>query len=139
SIVLWVRNDSKLDLVRGIDVLADPSVRKVAIANPGHAPYGRAAMAALEHFGIAGKLRDRFVLGENISQATQFVQTGNADIGIIALSLALSPALKNDGRYWEIPHNAYPKMDQAAVVLKSSKDHAAAAKFLAYLREPATR
>jgi molybdate transport system substrate-binding protein len=139
SIVLWVRNDSSLDLNRGIDVLLDPAIRKIAIANPSHAPYGRAAMRALEHFGMAEKLRDKLVFGENISQTTQFVQTGNADIGIVAMSLALSPALKSEGRYWEIPRDAYPRMDQAAVVLKASKNRAAAMKFLDYLLTPAAR
>ena len=136
SIVFWVRNDSKLDLARGMNVLDDASVRKIAVANPAHAPYGRAAMAALEHFGLADKVRGRLVLGENISQATQFIQTGNADIGITALSLALSPALKSEGRYWEIPHDSYPRLQQAAVIVKTTKNRAAAAAFLAYLRSP---
>lgn len=134
SIVLWVRNDSKLDLARGMSVLDDASVKKIAIANPSHAPYGRAAMAALEYFGLADKVRSRLVLGENISQATQFIQTGNADIGITALSLALSPALKREGRYWEIPHDSYPRMEQAAVIVKTTRNRAAAVAFLAYLR-----
>lgn len=136
TIVLWVRNDSKLDLKRGMDVLLDPSVKKIAIANPAHAPYGRAATSALEHFALADKVKDKLVLGENISQTTQFIQTGAADIGITALSLALAPALKSEGRYWEIPRGAYPRMEQAAVILKSAKNPAGAAAFLAYLQTP---
>ena len=139
TIVLWVRNDSKLDLKRGMGVLLDPSVKKIAIANPTHAPYGRAAMSALEHFALTDKVKDKLVLGENISQATQFIQTGAAEIGITALSLALSPALKSEGRYWEIPRDAYPRIEQAAVILKSAKNLSAATAFLEYLQTPAAR
>jgi molybdate transport system substrate-binding protein len=133
SIVLWVRNDSKLDLARGMDVLLDPSIKTIAIGNPAHAPYGKAALSALEHFGLADKVRSKLVFGENISQATQFVETGNADVGITALSLALSPALRREGRYSEIPHDAYPRMEQAAVILKSAANREAATAFLSYL------
>lgn len=134
SIVLWVKNDSKLDLSRGMGVLTDPAVNKIAIANPAHAPYGRAAMSALQYFGLTDKVKDKLVLGENISQATQFVQSGNADVGITALSLALSPALKAEGAYWAIPQTAYPKMEQAAVILKSSKNRKSARAFLDFLK-----
>jgi molybdate transport system substrate-binding protein len=134
AIVLWVRKDSKLDVSRGFEVLKDPAVKKIAIANPTHAPYGRAAMSALEHNGLADTVRPKIVLGENISQTMQFIQTGNADIGITALSLALSPALKDEGKYWQIPHDAYPPIRQAAVVLKSSKHQDAARAFLAFIQ-----
>jgi molybdate transport system substrate-binding protein len=134
AIVLWVPNDSKLDLKRGMDILLDPSVKKIAVANPAHAPYGRAAMSALEHFALAEKVKDRLVLGENISQTTQFIQTGAAEIGITALSLALSPALKPEGRYWEVPRDAYPRMEQAVVILKSVKNRQAATAFLEYVQ-----
>lgn len=139
SIVLWVRNDSKLDLNRGMDVLLDPSVMKIAIGNPSHAPYGRAAMNALEHYGLVAKVKDKLVFGENISQATQFVQTGNADVGITALSLARAPALKTQGRYWEIPHDTYSRIEQGAVVLKSGPNRGAALAFLEYLNSAAAR
>lgn len=134
SIVLWVRNDSKLDLNRGMDALLDPSVKKIAIANPAHAPYGRAAVSALEHFGLSEKIKGKLVLGENILQTMQFVQSGSADIGVTALSLALSPALKDSGRYVEISHDAYPRMVQSGVVLKTSKEAAIAVQFLEYLQ-----
>src|SRR5207237_883903 len=127
---------SKLDPKRGMEVLLDPGIKKIAIANPAHAPYGRAAMSALEHFRLAEKVRGKLVLGENISQTAQFIQTGAAEIGVTALSLALSPALKNQGRYWEIPRDAYPRMEQAAVILKSAKNRSAATAFLEYLQTP---
>src|SRR4029077_6100604 len=95
----WVPNSSPLDLeTLGIRAVADPSVRKVAIANPQHAPYGRAAEAALKTLGAYDAVKDRLVFGENIAQAAQFVESGAADVGLIALSLALSPAMKDKGR-----------------------------------------
>ena len=102
-IVLWTRNDSKVDLEQGLKGLTADTVRRIAIANPAHAPYGRAAVAALQHEGIYDRVRERLVLGENISQTAQFAQSGNADVGIIALSLALGPSLRTVGRYIEIP------------------------------------
>jgi molybdate transport system substrate-binding protein len=136
-IVLWVPSSSKIDVSKlGINALLDPSVRKIAIANPDHAPYGRAAMAAMEKFGIADKIKGKLVLGENISQTTQFIETGNAEIGFTALSLALSPALKDKGRYWEVPLDAYPPLQQGAVILKNSKNKSAANTFIDYLKSP---
>jgi molybdate transport system substrate-binding protein len=138
KIVLWVPAGSKLDLSAGARVLSDPSIRKIAIANPEHAPYGRAAVEAMRHEGIHDQVKDKIVLGENISQTAQFVQTGNADIGIIALSLAVAPGMKDKGRYFEIPAADYPPIEQAAVILKSSRKKDLARKFFAYLKTPAT-
>jgi molybdate transport system substrate-binding protein len=134
KIVLWVRNESKLDLSHGLKVLLDPGIKKIAIANPQHAPYGRAAVAALQHEGIYDKISDKFVLGENISQTATFVDSGNADIGIVALSLAIAPAMKEKGRYAEIPSDDYPAIEQAAAILKSSKQKQIAHQFLDYLK-----
>jgi molybdate transport system substrate-binding protein len=136
-LVLWVPNNSPLDLSKlGIQALLDPSVKKISIANPATAPYGRAAEAALRHFGIYDQVSSRLVLGENISQAAQFVQSGNAQAGLIALSHALAPAMKDKGRYWTVPLDAYPTLSQAAVVLSRSKQQDAARKFLEFLRTP---
>ena len=137
KLALWAPKDSLLDLSRGLQVLLDPKIKKIAIANPEHAPYGRAAVAALRHEGIYDKVSDRLVLGENISQAASFVVSGSADIGIVALSLALAPSLKDKGKYAELPADEYPAIRQAAVVLKSSKEKQAAQQFLAYLKTPA--
>jgi molybdate transport system substrate-binding protein len=136
KLVLWAPNQSKADLSRGLKVLLDPTIKKIAIANPQHAPYGRAAVAALQHEGIYDKLAAKFVLGENISQTASFVASGSAGIGIIALSLALAPAMKEKGRYVEIPSHEYPAIQQAAVILKSSKQKATARQFLDYLKTP---
>jgi len=136
-LVLWVTRDSPLNLsTLGIKALLDPSVRKISIANPATAPYGRAAEAALRHFGIYDQISGRLVLGENVSQAAQFVESGNAQAGLIALSHALAPAMKDKGRYWTVPLDAYPTLNQAAVVLSRSKRQDEARKFLEFLRTP---
>lgn len=118
-IALWVPNRSSLNLGRlGMQALLDSSVRKIAIANPEHAPYGRAAVAAMEHAKVYGSLKSKLVLGENISQAAQFVQSGAADIGLIAVSIASSDPMRKAGRYWLVPTDTYPRLDQGAVLLK---------------------
>lgn len=136
-LVLWVPKESKLDLSRGLAALLDSSIKKVAIANPQHAPYGRAAVAALTHEGLNDRVSNKLVLGENISQTASFVVSGSADAGILALSLALAPSMKAKGRYIEIPANDYPPIVQAAVILKSSKQSALARQFLEYVKSPA--
>ena len=134
KIVLWTPKDSPLDLERqGWHVLLDSRARKIAIANPAHAPYGRAAVAALKRAGIYDQVQSKLVFGENISQTAQFVQSGSAQVGIVALSLAVSPAMR-DGRRWEIPGNLYPPLVQAAILLKSSKVKAESRKFLDFVK-----
>src|SRR4051812_26685628 len=134
KIVMWVPADSKLDVSKGLALLLDPSVRKISIANPKHAPYGRAAVAAMTKQGIYEKLTEKFVFGENISQATQFVESGNADVGIIALSLAMAPAMADKGKYFEVAQDLYPPLDQGAVVVKASAKKEQAKQFLAYFK-----
>src|SRR5208337_890748 len=138
EIVIWVPARSKLDIKRGLKVLLDPDIHKIAIANPQHAPYGRAAAAAMRHEGIYDQVQPKLVLGENISQTAQFVQSGNADVAILALSLALAPAMKAKGRYVEIPAADYPPLVQAGVILKLSRNKQLAARFLKFLKEPET-
>jgi molybdate transport system substrate-binding protein len=126
-LVVWTRRDSPLDVEKlGMRALLDPAVRKIAIANPKHAPYGRAAEAALKKLGVYDQVRDRLVLGENVAQAAQFVETGAADAGVIALSLALAPTMRDRGRYWEVPLDAYPRLEQGGVILSWARDRAAA-------------
>jgi molybdate transport system substrate-binding protein len=137
KIVIWIPSDSKLDLQSGLQVLLDPSIKKIAIANPQHAPYGKAAVAALEREKLYDKVQQKFVFGENISQTASFVVSGSADVGIVALSLALSPNMKEKGRYAEIPSGEYPPIEQACVVLGSSKNKETAVQFLAFVKTPA--
>lgn len=119
-----------------LDFLAGPNVRKIAIANPDHAPYGRAAVAALSHFGVYEQVKAKIVLGENVSQTAQFAQSGNADVALIALSQAASGALQRDGRWLLLPEESYPPIEQAAVVLKSSQNKLQARRFLEFLISP---
>ena len=109
-------------------------VEKIAIANPEHAPYGRAAVQALKSAGIYEQIKTKLVYGENISQAAQFAQSGNAQSAILAYSLAVSPALRN-GRQWEIPAALYARIEQVAVVLKSSKQKSAAQGFIEFVAQ----
>jgi len=139
KLVLWAPNESKLDLTLGMKALLDPSVKKIAIANPQHAPYGKAAVAAMQQEKIYDRVKDKLVLGENISQAASFVISGAADAGIVALSLALSPNMKDHGRYFEIPSSDYPAIEQACVILRSSKNKDAARKFLDFMKTPAAK
>ncbi len=135
KLVLWVPADSPLDVEHGgLKVLLDPSVKKIAIANPQHAPYGRAAVAAMKHYGLYDQVSDRLVLGENVSQAAQFVESGNAQAGFVALAHATAPAMKGKGKYWEVPAEAYPPLAQGVVVLSHSQHKKEAAEFLEYVK-----
>jgi molybdate transport system permease protein len=134
-IVLWVPNSGKVDVERlQMQTLLDVRIRRIAIANPQHAPYGRAAAAALTHYRVYEQVKPKLVLGENISQAAQFVQSGNADAGIVALSLIFAPAMRDKGRYWLVPTDFYPPLEQGAVILKSAHDPKLARGFVDYLR-----
>jgi molybdate transport system substrate-binding protein len=138
-IAIWAPSSSKLDVTGlGWKALLDSSVQRIAIANPEHAPYGRAAVAALRRAGIYKQVAAKLVYGENISQAAQFVHSGNAQAGIVAVSLAVSPPMR-DGKRWEIPVDMHPPIEQAAVVLKDAKDQAAARAFLAFVTSDAGR
>ncbi len=134
KIVLWVPSESETDASQGLKALLNSRIKKVAIANPAHAPYGRAAVAAMKSAGVYDGLSQKLVFGENISQAANFVASGNADAGIIALSLALSPNMKSKGRYFLIPADSYPPLDQAGVVLKSSSNKKLAGCFIEFLQ-----
>jgi molybdate transport system substrate-binding protein len=133
-IVIWMPVDSKVDVTnQGWNALLDASVQKIAIANPEHAPYGRAAVAALQKAGIYEQVKSKLVFGENISQAAQFVQSGNAQAGIIALSLAISPPMK-DGKSWKVPPEMHPAIEQGAIVLKDAKNKDGARAFLQFVK-----
>jgi molybdate transport system substrate-binding protein len=120
-IVVWAPASSTLDIqVLGLRALTDPSVARVAIANPAHAPYGRAALAAIRSAGIYDAVAPKLVLGENIAQAFQFVQSGSADVGVVALSLAMAPPAAG-GHYVKVPLEAHPPLTQGGLILKSTQ------------------
>jgi molybdate transport system substrate-binding protein len=134
-LVLWVLAVSPVaDLADPVAALRDPRVRTIAIANPAHAPYGRAAVAALRTLGVEGRPTRRLVLGENVAQAAQFVESGAADVGLISLSLALAPLMKEHGRTWEIPPSAYPAFEQGGVVPTSARNAPGGRAFATWLR-----
>lgn len=137
-IVVWVPKGSGVEISRGLAALADPAVRRVAIANPRHAPYGRAAEAALQSLGLYEAVQPKLVFGENVTQAAQFVQSGAVDAGIIALSLAIAPPMK-DGRFQEVPRETYPRLDQGAAILSSARDPEAARALLDFVAGPRGR
>lgn len=145
-LVLWAPKTSRLNVNDGMRLLTDASVRKIAIANPKHAPYGRAAEQAMKAAGVYEKAAPKLVLGENISQAAQFAQTGNADVGLIALALVIHPsnnaqggAPGTEGKYWLVPPEMYTPIRQAAVVIKNSRQKDAAKKFLEYVKSDEAR
>jgi len=133
-IVMWTGHESRIDVTQGFEALRDPTVKKIAIANPKHAPYGRAAVAAMEYFKVYDQVKDKLILGENISQAAQFIESGACDVGIIALSLALAPPMQAAGHYWEIPADAYPPIEQGAVMLMGGKNQESAKAFLSFIQ-----
>ncbi len=126
-LVLWAPSSSTLDVEHeGLQVLTNASIAHIAVANPEHAPYGRAAVAAMQAAGVYDRAQPKLVLGENIAQAMQFVQSGAADAGIVAMSLALAPNLADKGRRFEIPGSTYPRLEQGGVILKWAVDVGAA-------------
>jgi len=136
-LVVWARRESKIDLSRGLAVLTDARVRRVAIANPNYAPYGRAAVAALRDAGLYATTRLKLVMGESLAQAAQLVESGNADVGLLSRSLVLGPTLKAEGTYADV-RTAYPAIEQAGVVVKASREPALARAFIAFMRRDET-
>ncbi len=133
TLVLWARKDlpGKLSMER----LEDPAITRVAIGDEFHAPYGRAAYAALRWLKVYDKLKGKLVVGENISQTAQFVESGNAQVGFISLTTANSEKLKGEGQYVMVP-KVYPKIEQYAVVMKKSPHVVEAKAFVEWVRSP---
>lgn len=138
-IVLWAPT-SKLDASKmTLESLVNIDIHHIAIANPKHAPYGKRAEEALKSVDVWNKVESKLVYGENISQTAQFVQTGNAEVGIIALSLALSAELSKQGSYWLIPENLHKPLEQGYVMTKRAEDNQLAKKFSQFMTTPEVR
>lgn len=136
-LVLW---SPQLDAARmTLDSLTNPQIARIAIANPKHAPYGKRAEEALRAAGLWDKVGGKLVYGENIAHAAQFVQTGNAQVGIIALALALNPALADKGGYYLIPENLHAPLAQAFIITRRAAGNSAAKRFADYMKSPAAR
>ncbi len=137
QLVLW---SNKLDpAAAGMNTLLSVDIKKIAMANPAHAPYGRRAEESLKYFQLYDKVHNKLVIGENISQTAQFVSTGAADIGLIALSLALSPRLQKEGKYWLVPESSHQPLKQGFVVLQHAEGNDGAQKFAAFVESPEAR
>lgn len=139
-LVLWARNDSPLQPIEAKSIqatLQSPKLTRLAIANPAHAPYGLAAQQALEHFGLYAHLQPKLAVAENIAQTAQFAESGNAQAGLISLTIASSEHFRQIGTFVRIPADAYSPIQQSAVILKSSKQPALAKAFLDWLTSPA--
>jgi len=136
TLVLWTRKDSHWPNPT-LDTLRDPSLKRLAIANPERAPYGRAAIAALTSLKLVDALKPKFVTAENISQAAQFAETGNADAGFISLTSAKTPRLESSGSYFVVPRDLYPPIEQGAVILSKTPQRENVHKFLDFLLSPA--
>lgn len=133
-LALWVEASSPLDVERlGMSALTAESVTHVSIANPDHAPYGRAAEVAMRSAGVLDQVRPKLVLGENISQTLQFVQSGAAEIGVVALSLAVAPQLRGSGRYWVVPVEMHPRLEQGGVITHAARNRRAADAFRVFM------
>jgi molybdate transport system substrate-binding protein len=133
-IVVWAPASSKMDVEHeGLQVLTQASIGHVAIANPEHAPYGRAAVAAMQSAGVYDRVKPKLVVGENIAQTMQFVQSGAAEVGIIALSLVLAPNVNDKGRRFDIPASTYPRLEQGGTIMKGASDVDAARAFRGFL------
>ena len=123
TLVLWQRRDqAKAMPPLTIDALTSPAVKKIAIANPKTAPYGRAAMSSLEKLGLLPQVKDKLVTAENIAQAAQFAESGNADVGLISENSAARPPLTTEGMYIKMPADSYPAIEQGGIVLRNAKD-----------------
>jgi molybdate transport system substrate-binding protein len=133
-LVLWTRTDSGLDVKKGLALLREARVRRIAIANPAFAPYGRAAIAALKSQNVYEAVKDKLVFGENIAQAAQLAHSGNADVGLISHSLAVGAALKTSGTFIDVPPDTYPAVVQAAVLVSAAKNKDAGRALLQYIR-----
>lgn len=138
TLVLWARNNSPIQPV-SMDSLRHPSLKTVAVANPEHAPYGRAAKSAIEKLGLTATLQSKLVVAENIAQAAQYADSGNAEVGFLSLTSALTPRLMSDGKYVVVPEDSYPPLLQGAVVIKNAPGAGEAHQFLDFLLSPPIR
>jgi molybdate transport system substrate-binding protein len=138
TLVLWARKDSPFQPLTQ-NTLREGHFTSLAIANPDHAPYGRAAVASLTGLQLYDALKPHLVIAENVAQAAQFVESGNAQVGLISLTVASSEQFKQEGSYIRMPPTTYPQIRQCAVVMKKSEHRADAHAFLDWLRSPAVQ
>ncbi len=134
KLVLW---SNTLDVSKGLAILTDPSVKRIAVAKPDLAPYGDRAVACLKQAGLFEKVKDKIIYADNISQTAQFAQTGNAEVAFLALSLTLTPDMK--GSVYVIDPQTYKPVEQAMILVKGWKVNPEAAKFMKFVLSPQCR
>jgi molybdate transport system substrate-binding protein len=137
-LVLWT-NDPQIDPSGGFKLLTDPAISRIAIANPAFAPYGRAAKAALVTAGLWTAIQPKLVLGENLAQTAQFVETRNAQLGFVGTSHLSTPARAAKGKGWAVPADLYPLLEQGAIVTRHGAANPLATKYMAFLASPEGR
>lgn len=135
SLVLWTLTD--LPLSADLNILLNPAIRRIAIANPIMAPYGEAAVSLLRISKLTDKVQSKLVYGESISQVNQYVLSGSAEVGFTAKSVVLDPGLQQRGHWIDLPRSGYKPIAQGVVILKQSSQGKAAGQFVAFLRSPA--
>ena len=128
-----------MDLSGGLTVLRDPRIRRIAIANPDVAPYGRAARAALQHAGVWEAIQPKLVQGENLAQTVQFIQTGNAQVGLVSAAHAARAAANSGAHAWPVPAQFHPLIEQGAIITAKGSRNPLAARYLAFLQSAAGR
>ena len=128
KLVIW---SNTIDVSKGIDILTDKSVNRIAIAKPELAPYGERAVQCLKYYNLFDKLKNKIVYADNIAQAAQFAQTGNAEIGFLALALALAPDMK--GTYFLLDSKSYKPVEQSMVLIKGWQSNPEAARFMKFV------
>jgi len=138
-IVVWVRRDSGLEPSKFPQVLLDQKVRRIAVANWEHAPYGRASKEALESYGVFDKVKKKLVLGENIAQTASYVYLGAAEVGLIALSLAKSEEMGKEGKYWLVPEDKHERILQGYCITKQGGNSSSVKKFYEFVGTPKAR
>lgn len=136
-IVLWSATQDATQMT--LANLTDPAIKRIAIANPKHAPYGKRAEEALRAQRLWDKLESKLIYGDNIAHTAQFVQTGNAQVGIIALALALNPELANKGGYWLIPDELHAPLEQGFIITKRAEKNVLAKQFAIYIKSKHAR
>jgi molybdate transport system substrate-binding protein len=139
KLVAWVPLGSTLDLAtHGLKALAEPGVKRIAMANPAVAPFGRATLAAFQAAGVGEAVKEKLVLGTSVAQAAQFATTGAADVAFLPLSLTFGKELAG-GKVYPVPETLYPKIEQSGIVLSNAKEPALARAFLAFIAGPKGR
>lgn len=134
KLVLW---SNILDVSKGISILTDKSVARIAIAKPETAPYGARAIECLKYYGIYDKVKNKLVFADNIAQAAQFAQSGNAEVALLAQALVFAPDLK--GKFVYLDPKSYKPVEQACVLLKTGERNPEAARFMKFVLSPACK